>query len=434
MLRDVRDLQLGGDGLAVHRPQPVAEREALSAAALEIHVRGGTVLDAEALADGIRPAGGGRDGDRHGGRRRPAPRPSWPAARPARAATREDDECRSVHRIFLSPRSLNAAARPRRVAAIAGRARIGVAGDVAVVRVGLRLVRMRVAVDALEGREVPGVLVAVAARRPATPVRAGVDREVAPVVVEVGPAPGARVVAVLARRREARRRVVRVGRAVVVRLMARVAVGRRAGVAAADVAGRAGDPRVRAGQREARLAVVEAGRLPGGRVVAGRAGRREAGGRVVRVAWCPRSSPDGRRSSPSASRRSVRRRGSWRRRSACARRSAGSPSCCGRSSPAASHPCCGSSGTASGSGWPRGSGWSCPRSRPVAGVAVPRRARVAAAGMAARAARSGRGRRSAGSRSCCDRTWRDARPGWCGSSRTSSGSPTATWFGLLAAA
>ena len=84
------------------------------------------------------------------------------------------------------------------------------------------------------------VHVALAAGRPLAPVRARVDREVAPVVVEARGRPGRRRVAALALGGEARGLVVGVGGARVVRLVAGVAVRRRARVAAARVALRAG--------------------------------------------------------------------------------------------------------------------------------------------------------------------------------------------------
>ena len=95
--------------------------------------------------------------------------------------------------------------------------------------------------------------------------------------------PGVRVVAGLAAGREAAGLMVRVGGARVVRLVARVAVAGRAGVAASGVAALAQRALVSSREREARLGVVEVRRAPGARVVAVLALRGEVSGRVVRV-------------------------------------------------------------------------------------------------------------------------------------------------------
>jgi len=124
----------------------------------------------------------------------------------------------------------------------------------------------------------PGVTVAVTGGAGERAMRAG-QLEAGRVVVERGRLPGGDAVTALAGGREAR--VARVRRPAVVALVARQAVGRRAGVAVAMTGG-AGHRAMRAVQLEAGRVVVERGRLPGGRAVTVLAGGREA--RVVGIA------------------------------------------------------------------------------------------------------------------------------------------------------
>ena len=143
-----------------------------------------------------------------------------------------------------------------------------------------RVVRLVARVAVRRGAGVAAAHVALRAVRPV--VGAG-QREPCRLVIEVRGPPGRGRVAALALRREVGRLVVRVRRGRVVRLVARVAVRRGAGVAAAHVALRALRPVVGAGEREPRRLVIEVRRAPGARVVAVLALGREARGLVVGV-------------------------------------------------------------------------------------------------------------------------------------------------------
>ncbi len=102
-------------------------------------------------------------------------------------------------------------------------------------------------------------------------------------VVKRGWLPGRGGVAQLALLRESRRDVVRVCRGLVILQMAGGASHAGQVVIAVDVARRAGDADMRAGQREARRRVVELGTCPGSRRVADRAICGEADLRVVGI-------------------------------------------------------------------------------------------------------------------------------------------------------
>jgi hypothetical protein len=102
-------------------------------------------------------------------------------------------------------------------------------------------------------------------------------------VVERGAGPGRRRMTASAVGREAQRSVVRVRGGGVVRLMARVAVGRCTGVPLARVAGDAGRRCVSTGQSKARSRMIERRRLPPRRGMASRTGRREPRGSVARA-------------------------------------------------------------------------------------------------------------------------------------------------------
>ena len=95
-----------------------------------------------------------------------------------------------------------------------------------------------------------------------------------PCMVECCAAPCRRRVARLAGGRESGRDVIRIGRGLVNRLVAAVAIRRQARVVVIYVATAAGNRRVRAGQSEACAAVIEGPRAPGDRVVAEIAARR----------------------------------------------------------------------------------------------------------------------------------------------------------------
>jgi hypothetical protein len=87
--------------------------------------------------------------------------------------------------------------------------------------------------------------------------RGGVVRNRKPGMVECRARPGGRRVASLARSRKPRRQVIRIRRALIVRLVAGVAIRGRARVFAPNVATGARNIHVRAGEREARLGVIE---------------------------------------------------------------------------------------------------------------------------------------------------------------------------------
>ncbi len=144
-----------------------------------------------------------------------------------------------------------------------------------VVLVGLRLL---VAVGALEHRVVIWVRVTGGANaiRPAM-----ICREVR--VIESRSRPRGCRVASLASRRKARGRVVRVGRAVVIRRMAAITGRGQRGVVVVHVATVAGHCRVGAGQRERGVVVIEAGIRPRSRAMASVACGREADLRMIRI-------------------------------------------------------------------------------------------------------------------------------------------------------
>ncbi len=102
-------------------------------------------------------------------------------------------------------------------------------------------------------------------------------------VIPVRRDPRGCVVAGRAGRRESRRRVVRIGRACVISLVAGIAVRRQGGVVVVNVATGAGNGYMCSRQREWRVVVIEAGRNPGRRVVANIALLREADRNVIRV-------------------------------------------------------------------------------------------------------------------------------------------------------
>lgn len=110
-----------------------------------------------------------------------------------------------------------------------------------------------------------------------------IQREIG--VIELSIRPLDRIMAGRAGGRELGRDVIRIGRVLVVRLMTAVAIRGQARVVVVDVAVDACSRRyyVRAGQREASLAVVEGGVGPLDRVVTDLAGLRESSGHVVRI-------------------------------------------------------------------------------------------------------------------------------------------------------
>ncbi len=164
----------------------------------------------------------------------------------------------------------------------------GVAGGAAgreasrlVIRIGGAVVVLGMAGVAV-GRGPSEDVIDVAARAGHGGVRAG-QREGRVVVVEDRAGPACGGMAGCARRREASGLVIRIGRAGEVLGVARVAIRRSSSKHVIDVAAGAGDRRVRAGQRERRLVVIEDRARPRGGGVAGLAGGGEAGGHVIRI-------------------------------------------------------------------------------------------------------------------------------------------------------
>ena len=139
------------------------------------------------------------------------------------------------------------------------------------------------AIGALED----GIIIRVGvARRAHTVGVAVIDREIRVLrVVERGAGPSRRGMARRARGWEELRlrRVAWIGRVVVIGLMATDAGNWQRRVVAVDVAERTGRGRMRAGQRECGVVVVERGIGPRGRVMAKFAGLRESGGYVIGI-------------------------------------------------------------------------------------------------------------------------------------------------------
>jgi len=166
------------------------------------------------------------------------------------------------------------------MAAVAGRAFIPIPRYLGVMRVGFRL---SMTAEAIEHLVVARVRVTGRAARPGTAMPARVDAEIEPIVIEVRRLPSRSRVTGHALRVEGRRRMIRIRRRFVVRPVARIAVGRRAGVLVVRVALRARDRRMRPGQREPCRCMIEARGLPGSGRVAGGARRRHAGRDVIRI-------------------------------------------------------------------------------------------------------------------------------------------------------
>ena len=123
------------------------------------------------------------------------------------------------------------------------------------------LLVVRVARDAREDRKVVGIRVAIGTCRPAPLMMPRIDREPLCVVVERRSLPGGGIVAGLAGRGKVCRAMVG-SRVIVIRLMAEIAVRRRALKLAVDVALIAGNTDMRAGQGKGRVAVVKSRGIP----------------------------------------------------------------------------------------------------------------------------------------------------------------------------
>ena len=127
---------------------------------------------------------------------------------------------------------------------------------------------------------IAGVGMTVVARGPLARVRAAVNREQ---VIEPGAQPTGSGVASRAVSRKPRSHVVGIGGRIVLLLVARITVGRCAGVASADVATGALRCSMLARERESGRIVVERRRLPSGRGVTDFALLRKAGRRMIGI-------------------------------------------------------------------------------------------------------------------------------------------------------
>ena len=165
------------------------------------------------------------------------------------------------------------------MARIAIRAVVHVVANSLVLTVRRGLV-VGVACNTREDRVIRGVRVTIGAGCPFARVSAGVDRE--PSVVERRSQPGRSVMASCARRGECRRDVVGIAYVRIVRLVTGIAIGRSAGIAAADMATGTRDLDVRTRQWERSICVIERRRLPCCRVVTNSAVAREPRRDVVR--------------------------------------------------------------------------------------------------------------------------------------------------------
>ena len=136
------------------------------------------------------------------------------------------------------------------------------ASDLAVIRIDIGLVAVRMTVDTGEHSVIRSIDVAVRTVIPRALMPSGVDGEEQPIVIEVRVIPARGVVALFAAGAETRGLMVGIVRRKVVLLVAGIARGIQAGKAPAGVALRAVQGFVRAVQREAGRGVVEAGASP----------------------------------------------------------------------------------------------------------------------------------------------------------------------------
>ena len=161
------------------------------------------------------------------------------------------------------------------VAAVAIHAVVHVPADALVLVIGLIF---RVAIRALKDAVIAWIGVADGAHSIRSAV-VGVE----PGVIEGRAQPTAGAMARGTGCRKTCRNVIRIRRAAIVLRMAAVAVGRQRRVVVVYVATGAGRARVRAGQRETRVVVIERRLRPGGRVVADVALLGETDRHVVRI-------------------------------------------------------------------------------------------------------------------------------------------------------
>ena len=285
-----------------------------------------TVASPERPAAG-RPRRGPGPGPRRGRRwtavryrtEKPAAKPATGAIRRAVTGRRREGGEASVSSGQPAHATGDVARGASRMAAVAGGARVLVSRDPAVLAVDLRLVRMLVTKDALEGLVVGRVLVALRAGAPLAAVLARIDREVGAVVVEGRGPPGGGGVAGLRTGWGSPRPGGWGSWCGCSRSVAGDAGGGRARVAASDVALGAVDALVRAGQGEAGLVVIDV-RGPPGRSWCGSSGRWWGSRPGGSGWWCRCSWPGGTRRSRWGCPRSGRRRGTARSRRAGARR------------------------------------------------------------------------------------------------------------------
>ena len=142
---------------------------------------------------------------------------------------------------------------------------------------------MLVTKNAFEHFVIRRIHVAGGAALPLATVLAGINAEILAIVIECCRPPRIQRVASRAVTREIQRHVIRIRRPLKIRLMAGIAIHRRAGVAIIDVALIARRRHMRAEQRKARFAMIERRRLPRIRRVTGSTSMRKIRRNVIRI-------------------------------------------------------------------------------------------------------------------------------------------------------
>lgn len=142
---------------------------------------------------------------------------------------------------------------------------------------------MLVAKNAFEHFVIRRIHVAGGAALPLAAVLAGINAEILAIVIECCRPPRIQRVASRAVTREIQCHVIRIRRPLKIRLMAGIAIHRRAGVAIIDVALIARRRYMRAEQRKARFAMIERRRLPRIRRVTGSTSMRKIRRHMIRI-------------------------------------------------------------------------------------------------------------------------------------------------------